>query len=135
MSIRQRLHELLGAEQNPTPFIQIHPDLLPTIEDIAHQENSSLEVVINDLLHFALSEHQQAEDSLLVWRQLTPREREITALIWLGLTNPQISQDLSISPNTVKTHIKNILSKFNIHSKETLREKLAMLDFSDWVDM
>lgn len=135
MSIRQRLHEFLGAEQPLSPFIQIHPDLLPTIEIIALQDNSSLEAVVNNLLHFALSEHQQAEDSLKMWQQLTPREREITALIWLGLTNPQISQELSISPNTVKTHIKNILSKFNIHSKEALREKLAMLDLSDWVDM
>jgi hypothetical protein len=51
------------------------------------------------------------------------------------MTNPQIAQRLLISPNTVKTHIKNILSKFDVHSKKSLADLLTGLDLSDWADL
>ena len=42
---------------------------------------------------------------------LSPREREILALIADGLTDREIAEELFISVNTVKTHLKNILVK------------------------
>jgi len=42
---------------------------------------------------------------------LTKREREIVALIVEGLTNEQIARQLFLSPLTVNTHRKNMLSK------------------------
>lgn len=44
---------------------------------------------------------------------LTSREREVLELLSTGRTNPQISQDLHISENTVKTHVRNIMEKLN----------------------
>ena len=65
------------------------------LEDIATQGNRTLDELVDDLLHFALKEHHFAQDSLYMWQRLTPREREIAAHIWLGLTNPQIAERLS----------------------------------------
>ena len=45
---------------------------------------------------------------------LTPREREIVALIDEGLSNKQISQRLCIEPATVKNHVHNILEKLHV---------------------
>ena len=42
---------------------------------------------------------------------LTPREKEILALICDENTSLQIAEKLCISPNTVETHRKNLLSK------------------------
>lgn len=42
---------------------------------------------------------------------LTPREREVLALVAKGRTNQQISQDLFIALNTVSHHLKSILTK------------------------
>jgi DNA-binding NarL/FixJ family response regulator len=42
---------------------------------------------------------------------LTAREIEILALVALGKSNRDISEELFITPNTVANHIKNILSK------------------------
>jgi two-component system nitrate/nitrite response regulator NarL len=49
--------------------------------------------------------------------QLTGREREILALLAEGLTGPAIARRLSISPHTVRTHIQNLLSKLQVHTR------------------
>ncbi len=46
--------------------------------------------------------------------RLTEREEEIVKLIALGYTSQQIADYLSISPNTVVTHRKNIAAKLGI---------------------
>lgn len=48
---------------------------------------------------------------------LSPREEEILALVARGLTNREIAQRLSISPNTVKVHLSNIFSKTGVSSR------------------
>jgi DNA-binding NarL/FixJ family response regulator len=48
---------------------------------------------------------------------LTPREREILNLLSDGISTADIARSLSISPMTVQSHVKNILSKLGVHSK------------------
>ncbi|MQA90394.1 MAG: response regulator [Gemmatimonas sp.] len=48
-----------------------------------------------------------------VGSSLTPREREIAALIDEGLSNKQIAQRLHIGVSTVKNHVHNLLKKLN----------------------
>lgn len=48
---------------------------------------------------------------------LTEREREVMAALASGATTTGIAFELGISPATVKTHVKNILSKLGVHSK------------------
>jgi two-component system nitrate/nitrite response regulator NarL len=49
--------------------------------------------------------------------KLSPREREVLALLRRGWDNTQIGAELSISPHTARTHIQNILEKLGMHSK------------------
>lgn len=49
--------------------------------------------------------------------RLTSREREILQLLAQGLSNDQVAVKLFISPQTVQTHIRNVLSKLRVHSK------------------
>ena len=56
---------------------------------------------------------------------LTPREREIVALVAAGLTNPEISEWLSISIQTVSSHVSSILSKLEIDSREQVSGRLV----------
>lgn len=47
----------------------------------------------------------------------TPREREVFALVARGKTNAAVADELVVSENTVKFHIKSIYQKLGIHSK------------------
>jgi DNA-binding NarL/FixJ family response regulator len=49
--------------------------------------------------------------------QLSLREREVLTLMSRGLDNARIAGELVISPNTVRTHVQNILGKLGVHSK------------------
>jgi PAS domain S-box-containing protein len=48
---------------------------------------------------------------------LTNREREVLSILALGFNTGEIAQSLSISPSTVRNHIRNILQKLNVHSR------------------
>ncbi len=62
----------------------------------------------------------RATKMLLPDQKLTPRETEITTLLLKGLTNRKIAEQLFISENTLKTHLKNIYPKFGITQKREL---------------
>lgn len=51
---------------------------------------------------------------------LTRREKEVLHLIAEGLTNPQIAEKLYISINTVDSHRKNLLAKFETSNTASL---------------
>lgn len=48
---------------------------------------------------------------------LTPREQEVLSLAAMQATDKEISEQLFISLNTVKTHMRNILSKLQVNSR------------------
>jgi DNA-binding CsgD family transcriptional regulator len=48
---------------------------------------------------------------------LTERERVVLNHLMLGLTDQRISQELVVSPETVKTHIKHIFQKLQVDNR------------------
>jgi two-component system, NarL family, nitrate/nitrite response regulator NarL len=48
---------------------------------------------------------------------LTPREREIAALVACNLPNKEIARRLCLGPATIKNHVHNILQKLNVHRR------------------
>lgn len=48
--------------------------------------------------------------------QLTPREREVLALVAEGRTSREIADDFGISPRTVETHRESIMKKLEIRT-------------------
>jgi DNA-binding CsgD family transcriptional regulator len=125
---RRLLHQLI------TPRLAIRPDpvTLQQLRQLAAQERRPLEDVTLDLLTYALDHKLETDLYSEIWRRLSPREQEVCALVCLNNTNPQIASILSISDETVKTHVRNILSKFNLSRKADLRRALERWDFSDF---
>lgn len=54
--------------------------------------------------------------------QFTPRESEIFVLLAQGFTIPAISEKLFVSENTVKSHVKSIYQKLDVHVRSELIE-------------
>ena len=51
-------------------------------------------------------------------KKFTRREREVVSLIARGLPNRRIAKELSISLRTVENHVRNVLKKLNLRSRE-----------------
>ena len=47
---------------------------------------------------------------------LTPREKEVLSLLCKGKSYQMIANDLFVSKETVRTHIKKIYKKLEVHS-------------------
>ena len=60
--------------------------------------------------------------------KITDRESEIIQDIIYGMTNKEISNELSISERTIKTHITNIYNKLGIDNKIQLINLLKDFD-------
>jgi predicted ATPase/DNA-binding CsgD family transcriptional regulator len=56
---------------------------------------------------------------------LTPREKEIAALIADGRSNKAIAGELVISPATVARHVANIMAKLGFHSRAQIAALIA----------
>lgn len=75
---------------------------------------------------------QTRDERKLFWDKLSAREQDVTALTCLRFTNSQIAGRLSLSPETVKSYIKQVLNKSGLKAKSDLRVFFADWDFSAW---
>ena len=60
-------------------------------------------------------------------RVLTPRERDVLAMISQGFSNKSIARTLEISPETVKTHVKRIFPKLAVNTRTEAVYRAASL--------
>ena len=58
---------------------------------------------------------------------LSEQEERVLLLLASGLSNPEIGQELYISVNTVKTHVKSIYRKLNVGSRRAARDAVRRL--------
>ena len=74
-------------------------------------------VTLTRLLAQVARERAAERDAQMLLDDLTEREREILQLLAQGMRNDDIASKLFISPQTVQTHVRNILGKLRVHSK------------------
>ena len=55
------------------------------------------------------------------WLTLTAREVEVLGLLQHGRANAQIASELHVSVETVRTHVRSIFRKLDVHSRAELR--------------
>lgn len=91
-------------------------DLVDAIHRVAKGEMVVAPVLMLKLANMLDSTQQsQSRASLMV--SLTEREREILTHLARGESNKAIARELDISHDTVKLHVRHILSKLNLTSR------------------
>jgi len=105
--LRSGLHGFVNKRES-------FPELLSTVQDVLRGR-----LGLNRRARELLQEMELSGDRR-PGHGLTDREEEIVRLIAHGMDNQSIARDLALSPHTVKTHRRNILSKLNLHDRVEL---------------
>jgi DNA-binding NarL/FixJ family response regulator len=91
-------------------------ELISTIQKVAGGEKYfSAEVTSQLMNNFSMKSSQSSPADVL-----TKREKEILTLIAQGFTDKEIAEKVFLSPLTITTHRKNILSKLGLKNKVEL---------------
>ncbi|PPC87222.1 MAG: helix-turn-helix transcriptional regulator [Methylotenera sp.] len=84
------------------------------------------------LIGLAISQHQgpiRSESDQTILEALTPREREIFALLPSGLSNNELGAKLGIAPGTAKIHVERVLSKLGVKDRTQAAVKAVELGY------
>ena len=92
-------------------------DLLSAAKSAADGEVLIDPTTLTRLLAQVSRQREEERGALRLLGDLTDREREILRLLAKGKRNDDIAKELFISPQTVQTHVRNILGKLRVHSK------------------
>lgn len=66
------------------------------------------------------------------WYSLTARERQVTALVYMGHRNYEIAGILGVGYGTIQTHLQHIFDKFGLRSRKELRRVLQGWHAEAW---
>lgn len=133
MSIWKSFLSLIGLlPKSDLRTYQISESLQVTLSTLASHEGRPENELLPELLAAGLSQYYSLDELWKKWETLSPRERDVAALVCMGYTNRQIGARLHISAETVKTHLRNVLIKFQMRTRSELRLSLEKWDFSAW---
>ncbi len=125
----------IADRPSPPPTVEDEPSASMTLgsrgntDDPAAEPNSRAETgspepdgppaILNMVPHQSEVQGQFAANMTAIG-ELTAREREVFMLMARGDTNADIAEQLFISEGTVKTHVKRIFSKLDLHDRTRL---------------
>ena len=91
-------------------------DLIDVVRSVHRGETRIPPLLLTRLLDRLMTEQEQRRAAELPLASLTVRERQVLEAMMRGLGRDQIAAQLTISPNTVRTHMQNVLGKLEVHS-------------------
>ncbi|ADB33317.1 two component transcriptional regulator, LuxR family [Kribbella flavida DSM 17836] len=91
-------------------------DLLTAIRVIAAGDGMLAPTVTRRLIH-AFAQAAPTPGTSQTLDRLTPREREVLALLAAGRSNAEIGDELGVATGTVKTHVNALLSKLDARDR------------------
>ena len=111
---------------------QVSESMQVTLTTLSQHDGRPEDELIQDLLAAGLTQYYSSDVLSNQWETLSPREKDVAALVCLGYTNREIGARLSISSETVKDRLETALKKFNFTKRTELRDLLSIWDFSEW---
>ncbi|VAW39099.1 Two-component transcriptional response regulator, LuxR family [hydrothermal vent metagenome] len=97
---------------------EVNPDKIPHSVRAAAEGNHLLDRdLLKMVLATAVSPTPQSQADTNPDNMLTEAELRVLRLIGQGLDNAAIAQTLSLSPNTIKTHVRHIFEKLHVSDR------------------
>ena len=96
------------------------PDLLAAVRVVAAGEALLAPRLTRRLIEAFVAQERTAPAQDAELGELTPREREVLALVGRGLSNAEIADELVLSPLTAKTHVARLFSKVGARDRAQL---------------
>lgn len=106
-------------------------DLAATIRRVLSGERVMSPALEEDALGALGRMARRAREGVDVEASLTPRERQVLALLSGGLTIGQIATRLAISPRTVETHVAKLYRKLGVGGRVQAISRAATLGLVD----
>lgn len=103
----------LGYVSRDEPAERLVYDIKGALRGEACLPRDRLASVLRLLIDRRRVEDQRAE----LLRSLSKRETEVLQFLMAGAGNEEIAAALFLSPATIRTHIQNLMSKLNVHSR------------------
>lgn len=123
----EALQEVIGSTISPLEEQYFAPYISATREGLEDPETPWAEgrrMTKDEAAAYALSEEDDSgEEEAAAEQPLSKREREVAELVAKGLTNRRISEELYISKRTVDNHVRNILAKLGLDSREEVADR------------
>src|SRR5688572_27754216 len=133
MSILQRLLYWIGLRSDPGPRkYEVETPLHVSLTTLAQSEGRPVHELFPDIVAAGLTQYSTNDRVWKKWESLTSREREVTALVCLGYTTGQMAFHMGVTQATIKFHLGNVYSKFEVKNRAKLRQTLAGWDFRGW---
>jgi DNA-binding NarL/FixJ family response regulator len=92
-------------------------DKATSLVDAVHDVMKGGSPMSPQIARLIVNSFQKPVTKTVVPEELSERETEIITYLSKGLNYKQISEKLFVSPDTVRTHIRNIYSKLHVKSK------------------
>ena len=92
-------------------------DLLDVIREVADGGTVLPAAATSRRLQALARSRDQRWHAQILEQSITPREMEVLELLARGAGNRRIARELGISPETVQTHIRNMLAKLAVGSR------------------
>ena len=73
--------------------------------------------LFSGIAELTVSRAKESSSILMESVRMTRRERQVMELIYKGMTNKEIAEQLHLSTYTVKSHVHNILEKLALHTR------------------
>ncbi|HEY8355677.1 MAG TPA: PAS domain S-box protein [Methylophilaceae bacterium] len=130
-----RLREIESQEAKRNLLLELEQEVLPFLDKLKKisgnpRQMRLLEILEANLQRLAAS-HGSLVDGVSAYRSLTPKEIQVASMVREGFSTKAIAATLSISPETVSIHRKNIRRKLGLENKsDNLRSYLVAMVLS-----
>ena len=130
--LRKLLKAIRQKRKNDSITFHTDMELLSVIQEAAQKQGNTEEEVLISFAKTGSYQYLQNTKLEACWDTLSEREQEIAALACMKKRNLEIANILGISSETVKTHLSNIYTKFNIRSRKELQLFLFNWRFEEY---